>query len=221
MRSTALAVRKTRTIAEAARLTRVIHPHTSVAHVSAEVGRGVIADQTIRRGTIVWTQDRFDRVLAAAEVAALDAPHRAIVDRYAHQDAHGNSVLCWDAGRLVNHHCDPAIRGVGPTMMVARRDLAAGEPITCDYAECNLDPALACRCGSPACRRSIHGRDLLRLGADWDAEVQGLLAAAASVEQPLWPYLLDPGGTEDMLHGRTPVPTFLSQCAFGPRAADP
>jgi hypothetical protein len=194
----------------------MIHPDTRVAEVDARIGVGVFATATIPRGTIVWCQDRFDRVFTRDEVAVLDAPHRRILERYAHLDARANFILCWDAGRLVNHHCDPSIRGLGANVMLAIRDIAPGEEITCDYAECNIDPALECRCGAPACRGRIHGRDLLTHCAAWDAEVLGTIPQARSVAQPLWAYLLEPELIGDLLSGRRPIPSMSTHCRFSP-----
>lgn len=197
----------------------MIHPHTSVLRISVEVGLGVVATHAIPRGTLVWVQDRFDRVVPREEGLAMDAAHRAIVDRYAHLDGEGNWVLCWDAGRLVNHACDPSIRGLGPSVMVARRDLQPGDEITCDYAECNIEQALECDCGSSHCRRVVHGRDLLTYGPAWDDEARGLLRAARDVPQPLLRFAIDRAQVQSMLADELPIPTFVSQSAFRGRAA--
>ncbi|MCA9583611.1 MAG: hypothetical protein KC416_17550, partial [Myxococcales bacterium] len=74
----------------------MMHSVTRLAPVSEVVGLGVFATEAIPRGTILWTQDRFDRVLTPAEIEQLDAAHRAIVDRYAHLDGSKNRILCWD-----------------------------------------------------------------------------------------------------------------------------
>lgn len=194
----------------------MIHPGTSVVKISPEVGLGVVASTAIARGTIVWIQDRFDQVIARAEAEALDDAHRAIVDRYAHLDAEGNRILCWDGGRLVNHACEPTLRGIGPTFMVARWDIQPGEQITCDYAECNLTESLDCCCGSDACRGMIHGHDLATLGPSWDAEARELIVDARRVAQPLIPYAFHRDQLERLLAGDAPIPSFASQCAFLP-----
>ncbi len=185
-----------------------------------EVGLGVIANRAIPRGTIVWAQDRFDRVIPRLEALALDAHHRAIVDRYAHLDGDGNRILCWDAGRLVDHACDPSIRGIGPSIMVARRDLRAGDEITCDYAECNLEEPLDCDCQSAGCRTRIHGLDLLRLGPAWDDEARALLTSARGVPQPVLPFAIDRGHFDSMARGDAPIPSFVSQSHLRQSSAD-
>lgn len=62
--------------------------------------------------------------------------------------------------RPVNHACDPTawLQGLD---VVARRDIAAGEEITLEYATFYDDrmPDFGCACGSPRCRGTIRGAD--------------------------------------------------------------
>ena len=62
-----------------------------------------------------------------------------------------------------NHGCDPSMWWVDPYTVVARRDVAAGEELTLDYATITDDAGfvLDCRCGSPRCRGRVTGRDWL------------------------------------------------------------
>lgn len=186
----------------------MIHPQTQVVTVSNAVGLGVIATARLPRGTIVWTQDALDRVWEPSDVERLPSAARQVLERYAHVDERGRFVLCWDAGKLINHSCEPTLRGIGTWFQVARRDIEVGEAITCDYAECNIADDLRCLCGSPRCRGAVNGRDLLRFAEDWDAEARLLLDLVAGVEQPLWPYLLSPEEARAMLNGDLPLPSF-------------
>ncbi len=197
----------------------MIHPDTRLCWISEAVGHGVRATRDIPRGCIVWTQDALDRVFEPSVVSAMAPPVRALVHRFAHRDARGRFIMCWDAGRNVNHSCAPNLRGVGPWFMVARREIAAGEEITCDYAECNLAAPLECACGSPQCRGRIGGDDLRRLGGDWDAEARALAALISELQQPLWPYLLDPREAKAFAEGREIPPSFREQSA--PLGASP
>jgi len=186
----------------------MIHPDTGMVFVSDEIGLGVVATASLPRGTIVWAQDRFDVEIPLQTYRELDAAHRAVVDRYAHLDAGKNRILCWDAGRYVNHDCRPSLRGVGSTMMIATRDLAPGDAITCDYAECNLDETLRCSCGAPTCREYIRREDLVTFAPAWDEEVRFLCQAARQVPQPLWPYLRRPDETRALIWGYRTIPSF-------------
>jgi hypothetical protein len=60
----------------------------------------------------------------------------------------------------VNHSCDPNLGWYGEDQ-VARRDIAAGEELTIDYATAVDDPAwvLYCHCGSTRCRQAVEGTD--------------------------------------------------------------
>ncbi len=175
----------------------------------------MFATARIPRGTIVWTQDGLDQVFSPDALATLPPTLLVVVDRYAHLDGAQNRILCWDEGRYINHDCDPSLRGVGPWFQVARRDLVAGDQLTCDYAECNIDPALRCRCKTDHCRGTVHASDLLELGPMWDEEAQELAAAAATVPQPLWPYLLNSEEARAWLTAPATLPSFASMCAQG------
>lgn len=167
----------------------MIHPDTELVLISPRIGRGVRATTRIPTGTLVWVRDRFDRVLSPSEVAELDAAHRRLVETWGYRDARGHWVLCSDAGRFVNHSCEPNIRGLGIDMQIAVRPIEIGEEVTCDYAECNA--LLRCACGAPSCRQLVHPEDVFEHAAKWDAEVRAALAHAAEIPQPLLRYAVD------------------------------
>lgn len=62
--------------------------------------------------------------------------------------------------RPINHSCDPCAWLLGMDMH-ARRDIAADEPITLDYATfCNeIMAPFDCWCGAAACRKRVTGED--------------------------------------------------------------
>ena len=64
-------------------------------------------------------------------------------------------------GDRINHSCDPNAWIEGQIVLVARRDIAAGEEVCFDYATCdgtNYDE-FDCQCGSPLCRGRVTGDD--------------------------------------------------------------
>lgn len=189
----------------------MIHPDTTVARISPSVGLGVVATRHIPKGTLVWVQDRFDQKVSREEGLSLDDVHRSILDRYAHIDGSGNWILCWDAGRLVNHSCAPSLRGLGPNAMAARHDLHPGTEITCDYAECNIERPLECACGEASCRGFIRALDLLRFARAWDEEAVHLSVYARSLPQPLLPFCADRSAVERLISGACPIPPFATQ----------
>ena len=63
----------------------------------------------------------------------------------------------------INHSCDPNIGFAGNVVLVAMRDIHAGEELTTDYAMFDdYEGSMDCTCGRPNCRRRIDGRDWQR-----------------------------------------------------------
>ena len=63
----------------------------------------------------------------------------------------------------INHSCEPNVGFAGNVVLVAMRDIDAGEELTTDYALFDdYEGGMDCACGRPACRRRIDGRDWRR-----------------------------------------------------------
>jgi len=66
-------------------------------------------------------------------------------------------------GGSLNHSCDSNLWMADEVTLVARRDIAAGEELTVDYALFTVQPDWvldqACRCGTAVCRHTITGND--------------------------------------------------------------
>ncbi|MBC7822072.1 MAG: SET domain-containing protein [Planctomycetaceae bacterium] len=184
----------------------MIHPETELRPVDPRVGMGVVATRRIPRGTITWALDSLDQILTPERVVSLLPLQRAFVDRYSYIDAHGNSVLCHDLGKYVNHHCDPATRGVGEFFDIAVRDIEAGEELTCDYGETILDGAFPCACGAANCRGVVRTGVMTDGAEAWDTLVRATVLLLLSVPQPLWPYLRDPQEADELARGQRLVP---------------
>ncbi len=185
----------------------MIHPDTELFDAGPSHGLGVRATAPIPAGTITWTLCALDRVMSPAAVSRLPRTYRPFVQHFAYRDHEGYYVLCWDAGRYVNHSCHANSRGLGQWSQVAVRDIAAGEELTCDYGECNLDEPMACACGWRGCRGEARAEDLLRLADDWDREVFRAVSRARGVKQPLEPYFRHGAGMTAILEGRVPPPS--------------
>ena len=71
------------------------------------------------------------------------------------------------AGGSLNHSCDASLWLADEVTLVARRDIAAGEELTVDYALFTVQPDWKldqpCRCGADVCRHTITGGDWQRL----------------------------------------------------------
>jgi SET domain len=75
----------------------------------------------------------------------------------------GGAVVEVDPDRL-NHSCDPSLAwGGAGSVLLALRDLAAGEELTIDYATSTTEPSmlLRCHCETYRCRQLVTGDDWL------------------------------------------------------------
>jgi uncharacterized protein len=63
-----------------------------------------------------------------------------------------------------NHSCDPNLWWITAYELAARRDIAAGEELTNDYATSSGEPdfVMACSCGCRQCRHVVTGDDWRR-----------------------------------------------------------
>lgn len=69
----------------------------------------------------------------------------------------------YDSGDFINRSCDANVWLAGENTLAARRDIAAGEKLTIDYAlfgsdEDDVNP-WDCRCGPPPCLGHVTGKD--------------------------------------------------------------
>lgn len=137
-------------------------------------GLGVFALRPFRAG------QRIRRVRVVREITP-DAPLRAeLGERADHCDyPDGKVVLLGFPDRYVNHSCDPSayvIYAADRCYLAARRDIEAGDEITCDY-NINVTGGTEwpCRCGARRCRGTVVG-DFFRLPPDVQREYRPLLA---------------------------------------------
>lgn len=97
-------------------------------------GLGLFASEPILAGECWWRFDgRLDRILLEDEIAVLPYPALVFVRHYAFVGRQG-IVLCGDNARFVNRSQKPnSCEGLLGSSL-ARRDIAADEEITEDYA---------------------------------------------------------------------------------------
>lgn len=137
-------------------------------------GLGMFATRSFRAG------DRIRRVNVVREISR-EAPIREdLGERTDHCNyPDGNVVLYGHPDRHVNHSCDPNAYEAfeeGVPYLVARREIAAGTEITCDYnINIAIGTAWPCRCGATRCRGEVVG-DFFRLPTPWQREYRPLLA---------------------------------------------
>jgi uncharacterized protein len=115
---------------------------------SAIEGVGVFAAEPIRAGTAIWQlSEALDLLLTEDQLQRLPELQRDFIERYGypHMTKPGLTVLEFDNGRFMNHDPQPNTDFTSPETGWAIRDIAAGEEITCDYAE--FDPSFAMQPG--------------------------------------------------------------------------
>lgn len=130
---------------------------------SAIQGGGMFAEQFIAVGETVaiiggtpMTQAEFDayRTSVARWNAHQIDEDRHLVDLIQSPDKVPGSI---------NHGCDSNLWMGDEVTITARRDIAAGEELTLDYALTTVDPAWRldrpCACGAAVCRHTITGND--------------------------------------------------------------
>jgi len=137
-------------------------------------GLGVFALRDFRAG------ERIRRINVLREVTPAAPLREDLGERHDHCNyPDGKVVLYGIPDRHLNHCCDPNSYEVfdgEASYLVARREIAAGEEITCDY-NINITNGTAwpCRCGSPRCLGEVVG-DFFRLPEARQREYRPLLA---------------------------------------------
>ncbi len=140
-----------------------ISPKAAKGQPSRIAGRGLHAVTPISRGEIVAIKG--GHVVDTATLQALPQPMRGsdvqIADGFflaALEEAEYEPVMLF-----INHSCEPSVGFAGNIVLVAMRDIAAGQELTTDYALFDdYDGAMTCRCGTASCRGTIGGRDWQR-----------------------------------------------------------
>jgi uncharacterized protein len=115
-------------------------------------GVGIFAAEDIPAGTPIWIlDDSLDLLLTAEQLAKLPPLQRNFIERYGypHMSRDGLTVLEFDNGRFMNHSDEPNTDFRDPETGWAIREIAAGEEITCSYAE--FDPTFVMQPGRNFC----------------------------------------------------------------------
>lgn len=129
-----------------------------VARPSSIEGLGLFATAPIATGEVVGILG--GRVIDDAElrhIARTCSTYNTVAI------AEGANLLLEDDETITrgNHSCDPNLWMRDEFTLEARRDIAAGEEITVDYAlqTAVADWEMSCSCGSPVCRKLVRGDD--------------------------------------------------------------
>jgi hypothetical protein len=140
-----------------------ISPRAAKGQPSGISGRGLIAVAPISRDEVVAikgghivdtaTLSRLPERLQNSDIQISDDFHLVALEETEYEP-----VMLF-----VNHSCQPNVGFAGNIVLVAMRDIEAGEELTTDYALFDdNDESMPCSCGTPSCRGVISGRDWRR-----------------------------------------------------------
>jgi len=101
-------------------------------------GSGLFTVEEVKKGDIVFRDDpTIDRIFSAKQVAVMSEAMKEFVHFYASYDKKKDEYyLDVDNTKFLNHSNTPNITYIEETgVMVATRDIEAGEELTSDYRE--------------------------------------------------------------------------------------
>jgi len=162
----------------------MIHPDTEVRFINDEIGYGVVAKKLIPKGTITWVQDDLDMVFSSKEVDKFSPVIQKMIDIYSFRNNKGESVLCWDIAKYINHSFDSNCLSTAYDFEIAIRDIHPGEQLTDDYGYLNIaEPFEACDEGTD--RKVVYPDDLVRYHKVWDEKLTEAFPFVTKQNQPL------------------------------------
>jgi uncharacterized protein len=125
--------------------------------IAGKGGRGLFAREKVRAGEmlVVWGGE-----VVSGEALRAMAEDRLRLALQVEDDLY---LLTTNEGAAdwVNHSCDPNAGLDGQIVLVALRDIRAGEEVTFDYATSDASPydEFECGCASRRCRGHVTGSD--------------------------------------------------------------
>ncbi|MCM8795364.1 MAG: SET domain-containing protein-lysine N-methyltransferase [Candidatus Omnitrophica bacterium] len=126
--------------------------------------KGIFAKKKIKKGEVIAVWGGY--VITHKEFKRLSRYKFKNIVHYATKIADGFYIISSKNGRLedddfFNHSCSPNTGIKGQVMMVAMRNINAGEEITYDYAmtDAGFPYSFECKCGSPECRGRVTSDD--------------------------------------------------------------
>ncbi len=126
--------------------------------------KGVFAVKPLKKDDAIAVWGGY--IITDKEFAALSRKDFKNIEDYATRIADNFYLVSCKKGGLedddfFNHSCSPNAGIKGHIMMVAMRDISAGEEITYDYAmtDADFDYGFDCRCGQKNCRKRVTTSD--------------------------------------------------------------
>lgn len=153
----------------------MLHPFVQVVENEVIEGKGLVATALIRAGEVVSRLEPDQPHYLIAEVLTWSQEAQDTLLHYGYQCSETEIVSEQGPEKYMNHSCDPNTYWANDETMIARRDIAAGEELTYDYAttEITIPFEMTCRCGSPLCRQIVRHTDYL--DGEWQARFGGFL----------------------------------------------
>ncbi len=130
---------------------------------SSIAGHGSFANAPIKKGEVVirWgggvivTDEEFQKGFKEGKYKPETSVHFDKDHKWVQLASDPN-----ESDPFLNHSCDPNLWFTSGWPLAARRDIAAGEELTFDYATGETYPLNhACECGTIACRRRVTGEE--------------------------------------------------------------
>ncbi len=163
----------------------MMHPETKLKYINPEKGFGVIATSFIPKGTIIWAMDELDMVLKQSFIEDIDTMYRSTLETYCFRDSEGNSVLCWDHGRFINHSFNSNCMTTAYNFELAVRDIHEGEELTDDYGYLNIEKPFR-PINEKTKRKIVYPNDLNKYYRIWDKKIASIFPLIFEVNQPLF-----------------------------------
>lgn len=147
----------------------MLHASVQRAHSSYIHGTGLIATDSIQMGEIIWRRDAQMQTFSLHEIQTWTQTEQDTFFWFAFQCDAETFIYTLDDDGYMNHSCNPNTWWQDDETLIARRDIAAGEEVTYDYAstEISVPYRMDCRCKSPNCRGVVTHEDYLN--PNWQA----------------------------------------------------
>jgi SET domain-containing protein len=101
---------------------------------------GLFAATALPSGTRVWEfTEGVDWRIPTAQLDRFPEPFQTLLRHYLFLTEDGVYVLCGDNAKFMNHAPDPNCSDRDDRFTITTRDVAAGEELTCDYREFDLE----------------------------------------------------------------------------------
>jgi SET domain-containing protein len=103
-------------------------------------GVGLFAATDLPAGFVIWQfTEGVDWRISPTELQLFPEPFQSRLRHYLYQEDSGDFVLCGDNAKYMNHSDDPNCDDGGGEYTIARRNISAGEELTCDYRLFDLE----------------------------------------------------------------------------------